>query len=186
MSFDVSRLVADEASRGSFWGWDGIWSTLVTADETSGAYSVMEQSIPQNGGPPPHVHERSDEVFYILDGEIRLQIGDQLLEGHAGQLVRIPRGTAHGFAIKSASARFLNLYVPAMLDTMIEMLSTPATEKRLPRAEEQAVPTTAQIKAFHERLEALATQTWSDQKDLLAAFRPKEDDTGAKPGSATH
>jgi len=36
------------------------------------------------------VHDQGEEVFYILDGEMALQLGDQVVIGTSGQLVRIP------------------------------------------------------------------------------------------------
>jgi uncharacterized cupin superfamily protein len=30
----------------------------------------MEQLMPAKAGPPPHVHDQGEEVFYILDGEM--------------------------------------------------------------------------------------------------------------------
>ena len=38
-------------------------------------------------GPPSHVHDQGEEVFYILDGEMALQLGDQVVIGTSGQLV---------------------------------------------------------------------------------------------------
>ena len=175
--------IADLSSRPSVWGWNVLWTPLVTAEETAGRYSILEQLLAQRAGPPPRVHERSDEVFYLLDGVVRVQLGDSVFDAHAGQLVRVPQGAPHGFAVLSETARFLNFYAPAAVDLMIETLGTPAGELRLPTAEEQRPTTEEQLAAFRERVADLAGQTWSDQADLLAEYRGEAPGTG--PGDPT-
>ena len=174
------QYVADASTRTSYWGWDGLWTPLVTSAETHGSFSILEQTLRKQAGPPPHIHDQNDEVFFLLEGEVRLQVGDEVLDGEAGQLIRIPPGTPHGFVITSDSARFLNLYVPGALDLMISSLSTPAPENRMPSVSEQHAATEQQRTEFRDRLEELATQIWVDAPDLLADLRPHE--AGDKPG----
>lgn len=178
---EIQALVGDVASRPSVWGWGGLWTPLVTAEETSSSYSIIEQLMPQQAGPPPHVHETSEEVFYLLEGEVRFQLGDSVVDARSGQLVRIPRHTPHAFAVMSESARFLNFYSPAALDLMIKTLSAPAAEKRIPTAEEQAPPTEEQLRMLSDRLIELATQSWIETPDLLAEHRKSGPPQG--PGS---
>src|SRR5206468_94832 len=87
-------------------------------------------------------------------------------------LVRIPRGVPHGFAVTTPTARFLNLYVPGALDVVISMLGTPATEPGLPPDGSEEPPSTEKIAALGKRLEELAAQKWTGQQDLLADYRP--------------
>ena len=42
-----------------------------------GVFTMMEQLMPIGNGPPPHVHERYHEVFYIIEGEIEFQVGTE-------------------------------------------------------------------------------------------------------------
>ncbi len=165
--------VFNVAGVAGFWGWGGLWSPLVSGEQTGGAYSVLEQLMPAGTGPPPHVHEQTDEIFYILEGQVRVQIRDELHLGSAGDLVRVARGTPHGFAVGSDGARFLNLYVPAALDLMIAMLSQPATATMLPPAGAEKPPSEKQTQAFLERVRDLSTQSWSGQTDLLTEYRPR-------------
>ena len=171
---DASSLVASAASVPGYWQLDILWSPLVSTEQTKGAYSLMEQLMPAKAGPPPHVHDHGDELFYILEGELALQLGDETVDGIAGQLVRIPAGTPHSFAVRSDTARVLNFYVPGMLDTQIAMLGTPATSLRLPARADQHPAAPAQHEAFTRRLHDLATQAPSDQPDLLARYRADE------------
>ncbi len=51
-----------------------VYRFLVTGAETNGQYAMWEALVPPGGGPPPHLHSREEESFYILEGEIRFQL----------------------------------------------------------------------------------------------------------------
>jgi len=46
---------------------------------------------------PPHVHRRDDEAWYVLEGTLCVQVGDDVVEARAGSSVLVPRGTAHTY-----------------------------------------------------------------------------------------
>jgi mannose-6-phosphate isomerase-like protein (cupin superfamily) len=46
---------------------------------------------------PPHVHHSDDEAWYVLEGRLRVQIGDKEMEAGAGAAVMVPRGTPHTY-----------------------------------------------------------------------------------------
>jgi quercetin dioxygenase-like cupin family protein len=78
---DISSLVASVATVPGYWQLDILWSPLVSTEQTKGAYSLLEQLMPTKAVPPPHVHDHGDELFYILEGEMVLQLGDQVVTG---------------------------------------------------------------------------------------------------------
>jgi mannose-6-phosphate isomerase-like protein (cupin superfamily) len=57
------------------------------------------------GGPPEpprliaprHLHRRDDEAWYVLEGTLRIQVGEREVEAPAGSAVFVPRGTAHTY-----------------------------------------------------------------------------------------
>ncbi len=67
-----------------------------TAEETGGAYSLLEVVL-AGGGPPQHIHKAEEEAFYVLEGEVNIKIGEETIRGTAGSFVLIPRGTVHTF-----------------------------------------------------------------------------------------
>jgi quercetin dioxygenase-like cupin family protein len=68
----------------------------LTDGDTNGAYSIHHNVIPAHSpGPRPHVHRYHDEVFYVLDGEITVQIGSQTIKAPTGSFVLVPRGESH-------------------------------------------------------------------------------------------
>jgi len=46
---------------------------------------------------PLHVHHRDDEAWYVLEGTLRVQVGKDEVEAHAGAGVFVPWGTAHTY-----------------------------------------------------------------------------------------
>jgi mannose-6-phosphate isomerase-like protein (cupin superfamily) len=69
---------------------------------TGGALTVIETSI--GGGPPMHVHDREDECFYVLDGELSVRCGGDAFGAAAGSFVFLPRGRPHQFWAVGPSA----------------------------------------------------------------------------------
>ncbi len=67
-----------------------------TAEETGGAYSLLEVVL-TGDGPPQHIHKAEEEAFYVLEGEVNIKIGEQTIRGTIGTFVLIPRGTVHTF-----------------------------------------------------------------------------------------
>lgn len=124
----------------SYWLVDSLWTVLATADTTDGALTVLDQLMPRRSGPPPHVHERLQEYFYLLEGEIRFQLGTEVQTARTGSLLSVPSNTVHAFAVVSETARVLNLYTPAGFTEQISYIAAPATELRLPRDGEQRPP----------------------------------------------
>ncbi len=146
---------------------DCLWTVLASGDQTAGQYSLPERLMPGKTGPPPHVHERQTEVFYLLDDEMRIQLGTDIIDAGPGSLVSVPPGTPHGFTVLSDTARVLNLYVPAALDSQIAALGTPATTRTVPPSGTGQTPSDEQTTAFVDQIKAHATQTWADVDNLL-------------------
>jgi len=96
-----------------------VYRFLVTGEETNGKYAMWEAIVPPGGGPPPHVHSREEEGFYILEGEITFQIGEQKVVATAGMFANMPVGTPHSFKNESGKpAKMLISVAPAGLEQM--------------------------------------------------------------------
>ncbi|MDB5387546.1 MAG: qdoI [Planctomycetaceae bacterium] len=96
-----------------------IYRFLATGDETNGKYAIWEAIVPPGGGPPPHVHSREEEAFYILEGEITIQIGEQRIVATQGMFANMPVGTPHSFKNESSlPAKMLISVSPAGLEHM--------------------------------------------------------------------
>jgi quercetin dioxygenase-like cupin family protein len=106
-----------------------VYRFLATGDDTNGKYALWEALVPPGGGPPPHVHSREEEGFYVLEGEITLQIGDQRLVATAGMFANLPVGSLHSFKNESGKpARMLISVAPAGLEQMFFECGVPLAE----------------------------------------------------------
>src|SRR3954465_4651871 len=88
-----------------------------------------EAIVPPGGGPPPHVHSREEEGFYVLEGEITFTIGDRRLVASAGTFASMPVGTPHSFKNESGRpARMLISVAPAGLEKMFFEVGVPVAQ----------------------------------------------------------
>jgi len=65
-----------------------------SADTTGGAFAVFEE-VPPLVDTPLHVHANEDELFYSLEGEHTVEVGDEELRIGPGGVVFAPRGVPH-------------------------------------------------------------------------------------------
>jgi quercetin dioxygenase-like cupin family protein len=81
-----------------------IWK--VTASDTDGHYAMFEMMDTSGGSAPVHSHPW-EETFYILEGEIELQVGNRREKLSAGATGHVPANAVHAFTVTSAIARVL-------------------------------------------------------------------------------
>jgi quercetin dioxygenase-like cupin family protein len=108
-----------------------VYRFLATGDDTNGKYALWEAIVPPGGGPPPHVHSREEEGFYILEGEITLRVGQPPLRivAGAGMFANMPVGTPHSFKNESdRPARMLISVAPAGLEKMFFETGNPVPQ----------------------------------------------------------
>jgi mannose-6-phosphate isomerase-like protein (cupin superfamily) len=88
---------------------------MLQSDETAGRVMVFEETVPAGtAGGPLHRHHNSDEVMYILSGEVSCQIGDRVTVGGPGTCAFMPRGVPHAWRNTGGdTARILFMYTPA-------------------------------------------------------------------------
>lgn len=106
-----------------------VYRFLATGEDTNGKYAQWEAIVPPGGGPPPHVHSREEEGFYILEGEITFRIGDETKVAQAGMFANMPIGTPHSFKNESDKpAKMLISIAPAGLEQMFFEVGVPLAE----------------------------------------------------------
>ncbi|KOP24622.1 hypothetical protein AMR41_19740 [Hapalosiphon sp. MRB220] len=97
----------------------GQFTTKATGETSNGSWTVYEIEDTENNGPPLHTHPW-EEAFYILEGELELQVGTEKIVATPGFFVNIPENTAHAFKVNSAFAKFLVLIAPEKAKTFYE------------------------------------------------------------------
>ncbi len=91
--------------------------------DTGGAWALLEQHT-TGANPPLHLHEREDEAFYVLQGRMRVWIGDAEFEADAGSFVLAPRGVPHTLARQPGSdLKLLVLIVPGGFEQMFDEIA---------------------------------------------------------------
>ena len=88
---------------------------MIGGEETGGNFSLVEHPIgPRALAAPMHTHRHEDEYTYVLEGEIGVQVGEEVCIARPGDLVFKPRGVPHAFwNAADAPARALEIISPA-------------------------------------------------------------------------
>jgi quercetin dioxygenase-like cupin family protein len=82
--------------------------------ETDESVMMFEETAPAGTQTTYHLHHDSDEVAYVLAGEITFKIGEEVTVGGPGTCAFMPRGLAHAWKNSGPeTARVLFLYTPA-------------------------------------------------------------------------
>lgn len=106
-----------------------VYRFLATGEDTNGKYAMWEAIVPPGGGPPPHVHSREEEGFYILEGKITFTVDDEKIVATTGMFANMPVGRPHSFKNESNSpAKMLITVAPAGLEQMFFDVGVPLDE----------------------------------------------------------
>lgn len=91
----------------------GVLSFKLTSDESGGAITACEAFSPPGEGPPLHVH-RENELIYVVEGKLRVKLGDQIVEAPPGAFVFLAHDIPHTWQnIGGVDARFFIAVFPA-------------------------------------------------------------------------
>lgn len=111
----------------AYWFLGALARVKARGDQTGGAVGIVELVAPPGYETPLHVHA-DDEAFYILEGEMTLFVGDQVLLLEPGCYAFAPRGIPHGFRYAGPQGgRHLTLALPAGFEQFVVELSEPAS-----------------------------------------------------------
>jgi quercetin dioxygenase-like cupin family protein len=89
--------------------------------DTQGSVMLFEETLPPGTKSWFHLHHDSDEVAYVISGEVTFMIGDETMVGGAGALAFMPRGVPHCWKSTNAGpSRALFLYTPAKAGGFLE------------------------------------------------------------------
>ena len=95
---------------------------LVDGEQTGGRFALVEHPLqPRALGAPLHTHEGEDEISYVMEGEVGVQVGDRVQVAGPGAVIFKPRGIPHAFwNAGDAPARLLELITPAGFERYFE------------------------------------------------------------------
>ena len=128
----AARAFGLEAGEGEARWWLGGLATIkATGKETDGHYTLVEVLEPE-GEQPLHVHHREDEGFWVLEGEVTFEVGEETIKASPGSFLLGPKDVPHRYTVDSGPARMLFVLSPAGFEEFIYATSEPAKERALP------------------------------------------------------
>jgi quercetin dioxygenase-like cupin family protein len=102
---------------------------------TGGALDVLEHHGERGYGSPLHRHLAEEETFFVLDGEVRVEVENEAHVAGPGAVAFLPRQLPHAFVVTSPQAHFLTVHTPGGFDRFTLAVGTPATDTTTPPAE---------------------------------------------------
>ena len=122
-----TRTTAD-----NFWFQNSCWSILAEGTSTGGSYSVFEVELQEGPVDQPHIHDRTDDVYYIFEGELNFSVDAEIFNARKGSFVFVPRGSVHSFEVTSKTARLLNIHTEPGYERVIRAFGSRVSEASLP------------------------------------------------------
>jgi quercetin dioxygenase-like cupin family protein len=140
--------VVEGGAEEALWFFGTLLLLKATAEQTGGRFCLCEQQARRGMVTPLHRQPADDETFVVLEGELRVFLGEgpPVVAG-PGTTVHVPAGAPHAFAVVSETARFLDLTTPNH-EGFFRAAGEPAPERVLPP---DAPPDMAKVGAAAER-----------------------------------
>jgi quercetin dioxygenase-like cupin family protein len=119
----------------------GLWfmnehvDIAISKRDNADGVSVLHFRLPFDDAPPLHVHREEDEIFHVLRGTVRFQVGASTLEAHTGVTVLAPRGVPHGFRVASRDGAEMLIVTRGGFEDLVSQLAQPASYRDLPQPE---------------------------------------------------
>ena len=134
MNEDSARAYALGEGEGEARWWLGVSLATIkaTGKETGGRYTLVEVLEPEGEEAPLHVHHNEDEGFWVLEGELTFQVGEEKIKASPGSFLFGPRDVPHRYTVESGPARLLFILSPSGFEEFIYATSEPAKELTLP------------------------------------------------------
>ncbi len=126
-------IIRGEGEGERLWFFGGALYTMkATAEETDGAFMLLEAQMVRGKTTPLHTHPHEDETIIVLEGEILFYVeGTEHWVGPRGVAVA-PRGVPHAFMVTSESALILVLQTPGSGEAFYRDATEPATAETDP------------------------------------------------------
>ncbi|HZH52857.1 MAG TPA: cupin domain-containing protein [Microvirga sp.] len=128
----------------ALWFGNTLVKILLSSEHGHDGISIIEHRMPHGDSPPMHVHRNEDEVFHIIEGKMRFQVGQEQIVVGAGETIVAPKGVPHTFRVESSEgARCLTMTKGRDFEGLVRMAGTPVTVDELPPR--MSVPTPEMI-----------------------------------------
>ena len=113
----AAASVLDAAEGERYWIAGDTLTFKATAADTRGACTLIDVLATPGEGPPPHVHDNEDEMFYVLDGRFEILVAERVIDAGPGTFALVPRGTVHRFrCVAERPSRILVMFTPGGIE----------------------------------------------------------------------
>lgn len=119
------------------WWFGALAEIKATAADTGGQFTLVEITCGGGYEGVRHVHHREDEGFWILEGDVTLDIGGTVIEATAGDYAFGPRDIPHSFTAGDNGCRMLFILTPGGFEDLVMATSEPAQSRTVPPPPEQ-------------------------------------------------
>jgi mannose-6-phosphate isomerase-like protein (cupin superfamily) len=143
-------VISSPDDQTAIWFLGALSQVRLSGQLTSGAFSLTDNLNRRGNGSPVHVHDQEDETLFVLDGELRVFLGEEEHTAGPGTAAVLPRRRRHAYVVTSASARFLTLHIPGGFEEFAAEVGQPAGALELP-PEPSAPPDLATVAAAAAR-----------------------------------
>ena len=127
MASQASTVPQSPTARGQqYWFFGMLAEVKASAVETGGQYTLLEITAPAGLQTPLHVHYREDEGFYVLEGSVTIEVGDETVEVGAGEHAYGPRDIPHRFTVGPDGAHMIWVLAPSGFEDFVAEVSAPA------------------------------------------------------------
>jgi quercetin dioxygenase-like cupin family protein len=117
----------------SWWVYGDKDTFKLMSEQTGGALTIMETTVPPGGGTPLHIHHRESEGIYVLDGDLDIVDNGLTIPIHTGSFVFMPEGSVHSFTnTRDEPSRVLILFVPGGFEQCLIEMGQPVVEGQPP------------------------------------------------------
>lgn len=94
---------------------DGPTSLITLLADTPGMTANLATFDKGSPGAPAHFHTRADEMFHVLEGTMRILLGEEIVTLETGDFLLVPARTPHAFApAPDTEAKMLVVFTPGM------------------------------------------------------------------------
>jgi quercetin dioxygenase-like cupin family protein len=128
----TGSVISSPDAQAAIWFLGALSQLRVTGEQTGGVFAVADHLARRGNASPVHVHDRDDETFFVLDGELRVLVGEEEHTAGPGTVAVLPRHVSHAYVVTFATARFLTLHTPAGFEQFATEVGEPAQALTLP------------------------------------------------------
>jgi len=141
----MSTLIADDVR--TLWFLNTRVTVRVSSHDSADGISVLEHRAAYGDSPPLHIHHDEDEIFHILEGEVRYQVGDATHRATSGETLVAPQGIPHTYRVESLEGARMLTITRGSFEAFIRALGRPAENDGMPEPSGPPTPEQAETLA---------------------------------------